>query len=89
MNVKDIKKIAILGGGGIIGSSWAVNYLWKGYPVHIYDIADDAVKTARSRIAAGFAFLVKRNVITEDNARLAMGLARYTTDLQEALDDVQ
>lgn len=89
MNAKDIKKVAILGGGGIIGSSWSLNYLWKGYPVHIYDVSEEALKTARNRISTGFDFLVKRDVVSEDNARLAMGLARYTTDLKEAVNDVQ
>ena len=30
MNVKDIKKISCVG-GGLIGSSWATNFIMKGY----------------------------------------------------------
>jgi 3-hydroxyacyl-CoA dehydrogenase len=89
MNVKDIKKTAVLGGGGMIGSSWALNFLWKGYPVHIYDINDEALQTARNRITAGFDYLVKRNILTADKAHVAMGLAKYTPDLAEALADVR
>ncbi len=88
MNVKDIKKTAVLGGGGMIGSGWALNFLWKGYPAHIYDINEEALQTARNRVAAGFDFLVKRNILTADKAHVAMGLARYTTDLAEAVADV-
>lgn len=89
MNVKDIKKTAVLGGGGMIGSCWALNFLWKGYPVHIFDINDEALQNARNRIAGGFEFLVKRNILTADKAHVAMGLAKYTTDLAEAVADVQ
>ncbi len=75
MNVKDIKKVAVLGGGGMIGSCWALNFLWKGYPAHIFDINEEALQNARNRIAAGFDFLVKRNILTADKAHVAMGLA--------------
>jgi 3-hydroxyacyl-CoA dehydrogenase len=73
----------------MIGSCWALNFLWKGYPVHIYDINDEALQTARNRITAGFDYLVKRNILTADKAHVAMGLAKYTPDLAEALADVR
>jgi len=45
MKKPEIKKAAVLG-GGMIGSSWATNFLWKGIPVHVYDISDEALKIA-------------------------------------------
>ena len=51
MKIPDITKTAVLG-GGLIGSSWATNFIWKGVSVHIYDISDEALQTARNRIRA-------------------------------------
>jgi len=89
MEVRDIKQIAVLGGGGLIGSGWATNFLWKGYPAHIFDISEEALKAARSRIAANFGYLVDKNILSRENAHVAMGLARYTMNPAEALADVQ
>lgn len=37
MNVSDIKNVACVG-GGVIGSSWAIQYALKGLHVTLYDI---------------------------------------------------
>jgi len=83
-----ITKAAVLG-GGLIGSSWATNFLWKGVPVHIYDINDEAIKTAGNRIRANMEYLVSKGVLTADKMNVALGLADYTLSLEEAVKDVQ
>lgn len=49
VDTQKIKRIAVLG-GGLIGSGWAVCFLWKGYPVHIYDISEEALRATRELI---------------------------------------
>ena len=44
-----IKRIAVVG-GGMIGSSWATNFLWKGLPVNICDVSATALEAAGKRI---------------------------------------
>lgn len=88
MKTTEIKKVAVLGGGGMIGSSWATNFLWKGLPVHVYDISDEALKTARTRIRGNLDYLVDKGVLTPDKLNVALGLAKYTTNIEEALQDV-
>jgi carnitine 3-dehydrogenase len=88
MKASNIKKAAVLG-GGMIGSSWATNFLWKGLPVHVYDINEEALKTARARIRGNLEYLVSKGILQADKMNVALGLARYTTDLAEALKDVQ
>ena len=34
MEIKDIRKIAVIG-AGVIGNSWTANFIWKGYPVNL------------------------------------------------------
>jgi len=88
MKASNIKKAAVLG-GGMIGSSWATNFLWKGLPVHVYDVSDEALKTARARIRKNLEYLVSKGILTADKMNVALGLARYTTDIAEALKDIQ
>lgn len=89
MKTPAIKKVAVLGGGGVIGSGWATNFLWKGLPTCIYDISDEALQNARKRIRGNLEYLVSKNVLPADRMNVALGLARYTTNLSEALRDVQ
>ncbi len=84
----EIRKIAVLG-GGMIGSSWATNFLWRGLPVHVYDINDEALKTARSRIRGNMEYLVGKGILTKEKMNVALGLAKYTTDIGEAVQGVQ
>ena len=88
MKAPEIKKVAVLG-GGLIGSSWATSFLWKDYPVHIYDISEDALKTARSRVRGNLEYLVRKSVLTTAKMNVALSLAKYTTDIEEAITDVQ
>ena len=76
-------------GGGLIGSSWATNFLWKGISVHIYDISDEALKTAGNRIRENLEYLVSKGILTADEMNEALGLAKYTMSLAEAVKDVQ
>ncbi|HYA41608.1 MAG TPA: 3-hydroxyacyl-CoA dehydrogenase family protein [Syntrophobacteraceae bacterium] len=84
----EIRKTAVLG-GGLIGSSWAANFLWKGVPVSIYDISDEALKTARNRIREDLEYLVSKGILTAAEMSGALGLAKYTVNLAEAVKDVQ
>jgi 3-hydroxyacyl-CoA dehydrogenase len=88
MKIPEIKKTAVLG-GGLIGSSWATNFIWKGVSVHIYDISDEALKTARNRIRENLEYLVSKGILTSGEMNVALGLVKYTTSLGEAVKDAQ
>jgi len=88
MKIPEIKKTAVLG-GGLIGSSWATNFIWKGVSVHIYDISDEALHTARNRIRENLEYLVSKTILTAGEMNVALGLAKYTTNLGEAVKDAQ
>ena len=88
MKIPEITKTAVLG-GGLIGSSWATNFIWKGVSVHIYDISDEVLKTARNRIRANLEYLVSKGILTAGEMDAALGRAKYTMNLGEAVKDVQ
>ena len=88
MKIPEIRKTAVLG-GGLIGSSWATNFLWKGVSVHIYDVSEEALKTARNRVRENLEYLVSKGILTAGEMNAALGLAKYTMSLGEAVKDVQ
>ena len=84
----EIKKTAVLG-GGLIGSSWAVNFIWKGIRVHVYDISDAALKTAENRVRDNMDYLVSKGILTEHGVSIALALVEYTTSIKEAVEDAR
>ena len=88
MKASEIKKVAVLGGSGMIGSSWTTNFLWRGLPVHVYDVSEDCLKIARGRIRGNLEYLVNKGLLTQEKMNVALGLARYTTSMETAVRDV-
>jgi 3-hydroxyacyl-CoA dehydrogenase len=88
MKASEIKKVAVLGGCGMIGSGWTTNFLWRGLPVHVYDVSDDCLKTARGRIRGNLEYLVNKGLLNQEKMNVALSLARYTTNMEEAVRDV-
>ncbi len=80
--------VAVLGGGGVIGSGWATNFLWRDLPVNIYDISEDCLQIARERIEANLNFLVDKAVLTPAKRESAMKMASYTIHLDDAVRGV-
>lgn len=88
MKASEIKKVAVLGGSGMIGSSWTTSFLWRGLPVHVYDVSEDCLKTARDRIRGNLQYLVNKGLLTQEKMNVALGLARYTTSMETAVQGV-
>ena len=70
-----IKRIAVVG-GGMIGSSWATNFLWKGLPVNIRDVSATALEAAGKRMRDNMGYLVSKGIITVDQMQAAQSLGR-------------
>ena len=62
MKVSDIKKVACVG-GGVIGSSWAIQYAMRGLSVALYDINDEQLLKLRT---LGMTEAEAENVIIEN-----------------------
>lgn len=84
----DIKQIACIG-SGTIGASWATNFVMRGYPVGLYDIKPEQLAAAKASITRNLSFLVKKGVITESAAAKAAAMVKITTNMEEAVADVQ
>ena len=89
MKVSEIKRIGVFGGGGIIGSSWATYFLWKGFPVSVYDLDQKALTLSRERITRNLSYITEKGILTQEAVVKALGRALFTQDIKEACHDVQ
>ncbi len=88
MELVDIKKVACVG-AGVIGYSWAITFALKGLEVHVYDIKEEALDLAKSRVEQSVDFLVQKQVISKEESKQLKERIHYTTSLKEAVCDVQ
>jgi len=78
----DIKKIAVVG-CGVMGSGITQVAAQAGIEVVAVEVDDESAARAVERIAAGLAAAVSRGKLTAEQAELARGRFRLTTDLDE------
>jgi len=84
----EIKKVACVG-AGIIGSSWATNFILKGYPVCLYDTGQKQLDNAKKSVINNLTILQKNALITQQTAAEAENLITYTMNMEEAVQAVQ
>jgi carnitine 3-dehydrogenase len=82
MKVEDIKKVACVG-SGVIGYSWALAFALKGKEVGVYDVSDDALNLAKSRVHTSLDLFIKNNVI-KDYDEVEKHIF-YTKSMEEAV----
>jgi 3-hydroxyacyl-CoA dehydrogenase len=83
-----IERIACVG-AGVIGASWATNFILKGYPVTLFDIKDEFLQKAKDRIYSNLVFLKDKDIIDAESLNDIIELAGFTTSLADAVKDVQ
>ncbi len=88
MNVSDIKRIACLG-GGVIGSSWAIQFAMKGLDVVLYDVNDQQVEKSRAQMHKSLDALVDFEAITGQARRDIESRVAFTTDMAAAVAGAQ
>jgi len=87
MNIKDIKKVLILG-AGTMGQQIGFVCAMHGYNVTFYDISDDILQTSLRRIEKlGSSYFVPAGRITMEQHQEIMGRITVTSDPQAAAKD--
>lgn len=84
MEQKKIQKVACIG-SGIIGFSWALGFALKGHEVSLYDINEEALDLAKSRIHTSLLQLIQNKVVTEAEAKEIECRILFTTSMEEAV----
>ncbi len=88
MEVKNIKKIAVIG-AGVIGNSWTANFIWKGYPVNLWLFTAAEEDIAKQEIQEHLESLATNGVFKKEEISEMMKVIKYTTSLETAVKDVQ
>lgn len=88
LKVTDIKKIACLG-SGVIGASWATNFVLNGYQVNLYDVVPEALEAGIDKVEDNLRFLQEEGFLAEEQVEHAVALVHGTTSMEEALEGVQ
>jgi len=86
MTLEDIKHILILG-AGTMGQQIGFWFAAKSYDVTIYDISDEILSTARSRIEKLSKKIVAFQRMDQETASGALSRISFTTDPQKAAED--
>ena len=88
MNINDIKNVACVG-GGVIGSSWAIQYAMKGLNVTLYDINDEQLAKSHAQMVKSLEALVGHGAITAAQKDGIIGRVHPTTSMEEAVKHAQ
>ena len=87
MNAENISSVACVG-GGTIGFSWAVLFAQHGMRVQIYDVSEAVLSQANVELRDAYDTLVEAGVMTDADMSTALSRITTTTDLAEAVKDV-
>jgi 3-hydroxyacyl-CoA dehydrogenase len=88
MNISDIRNAACVG-GGVIGSSWAIQYAMRGLNVTLYDINDEQLAKSRTQMEKSLDALLAYDAISLDRRSEIVSRVKLTTSMEEAVKDAQ
>ncbi len=82
------RKAAVIG-GGVIGSSWAVNFSIKGFEVNLFNVRASRLRSAEEYVRSSVKNLREYGILSEDAVSQALKRIQYTTSLRDAVSDVE
>ncbi|HWR83935.1 MAG TPA: 3-hydroxybutyryl-CoA dehydrogenase [Candidatus Deferrimicrobium sp.] len=83
MNIDNIKRLAVIG-SGTMGNGIAQVLAMNGYDVDLIDVKQEFLDRAIKTITSSFDRLIKKEAITDDAKRAALGRIKPSTDLAAA-----
>ncbi|MFT5137895.1 MAG: 3-hydroxyacyl-CoA dehydrogenase [Arenicella sp.] len=84
-HLRDIKSVAIIG-GGTMGGGIAMNFANAGIPVKLVEISDAAIARGLSIIEKNYSITVKKGKLNEDQKTQCLLLIKGTTDYNDLAD---
>lgn len=88
MKLNDIRDVAVIG-SGVIGYSWALSFAMNSHKVRVYDVKDDALKLAKSRIHDSLENLVSNKVLNPNKIEKIESRISYTTSIENAVKNTK
>lgn len=88
MKPEEIKRVACVG-GGVIGSSWAIQFAMKGLDVVLYDINDEQLAKSQAQMHKSLDALEQFKAVTPQRRQEIADRVKLTTSMEEAVKDAQ
>jgi len=88
MTVDDVRKVAVIGGAGLMGHGIALEFALAGFHVSLSDVDEDALNRGWDRIHESLQLLQQCGLAKPDAADAALGQIEAGFDLRAAVDDV-
>ena len=88
MKLNDIRDVAVIG-SGVIGYSWALSFAMNGHKVYVYDVKDDALKLAKSRIHDSLENLASNKVLNPNKIEKIESRISYTKSIENAVKNTK
>ncbi len=82
MNLADIKRVGVVG-GGTMGFGIAINFALNGYPTVISDLSDEILEQSLKHIKSAMVLFVEEELITQEQAVDTINRITTTTDVAE------
>jgi len=83
--LKDIKRVGIIG-GGTMGGGIAMNFVNVGIPVTLLEISDEALQRGKDIIAKNYAMTVSKGKLSAELADERQAMIKGTTDYNDLAD---
>ncbi|AGH42407.1 3-hydroxyacyl-CoA dehydrogenase NAD-binding domain-containing protein [Paraglaciecola psychrophila] len=83
--LKDIKRVGIIG-GGLMGGGIAMNFVNVGIPVTLLEISQEALQRGKDLIAKNYAMTVSKGKLTVELATQRQDMITGTTDYNDLAD---
>ena len=88
MKPEEIKRVACVG-GGVIGSSWAIQFAMKGLDVVLYDINDEQLAKSQAQMHKSLDALEQFKAVTPQRRQEIADRVKLTTSMEEAVKNAQ
>lgn len=88
MKPEEIKRVACVG-GGVIGSSWAIQFAMKGLDVVLYDINDEQLAKSQAQMHKSLDALEQFKAVTPQRRQEIADQVKLTTSMEEAVKNAQ
>ena len=88
MKPEEIKRVACVG-GGVIGSSWAIQFAIKGLDVVLYDINDEQLAKSQAQMHKSLDALEQFKAVTPQRRQEIADRVKLTTSMEEAVKNAQ
>ena len=88
MTVDDVRKVAVIGGAGLMGHGIALEFALAGFDVTLCDVDEDALKRGWDRIHESLQLMQQCGLAKPDTADFALCRIKAGSDLRAAVDEV-